>query len=128
MKRVLVTEEIHPNGMAILEKAPGVEIVRIDDIEPKTLRAAVQDVDGIVVRTAMFPRVFQPRSDMKRRVLKVKQCLSRFRKSRRGISKSRTRSFVTIGRRLGVQGVGPFGTGKLSSLTTVHVVSVLEKL
>ena len=56
MKRVLVTEEIHPNGMAILEKAPGVEIVRIDDIEPKTLRAAVQDVDGIVVRTAMFPR------------------------------------------------------------------------
>lgn len=56
MKRVLVTEEIHPNGMAILEKAPGVEIVRIDDIEPKTLRAAVQDVDGIVVRMAMFPR------------------------------------------------------------------------
>lgn len=56
MKRVLVTEEIHPNGMAILEKAPGVEIVRIDDIEPKTLRVAVQDVDGIVVRTAMFPR------------------------------------------------------------------------
>ena len=56
MKRVLVTEEIHPNGMAILEKAPGVEIVRIDNIEPETLRAAVRDVDGIVVRSAIFPR------------------------------------------------------------------------
>ncbi len=54
MKRVLVTEELHPRGMAILDAAPDVEIVRVDDIEPDTLRNAVKDVDGIVVRSAIL--------------------------------------------------------------------------
>ena len=54
MKRVLVTEPIHPNGMAILEACPDIEIVRIDDTDPSTLIKAVKDVEGIVVRTAIF--------------------------------------------------------------------------
>jgi len=54
MKRILVTEELHPRGMAILEAAQDVEIVRIDNIENQTLRNAIQDVDGIVVRSAIF--------------------------------------------------------------------------
>ena len=54
MKRVLVTEPIHPNGMAILEACPDIEIVRINDTDPSTLIKAVKDVEGIVVRTAIF--------------------------------------------------------------------------
>ena len=47
-------EELHPRGMAILEAAKNVEIVRINNVEHETLRNAVQDVDGIVVRSAIL--------------------------------------------------------------------------
>ena len=53
-KRILVTEELHPRGMAILEAAEDVEIVRIDNVEHETLRDAVQDIDGVVVRSAIL--------------------------------------------------------------------------
>ena len=43
-KRILVTEEIHPRGMAILEAAEDIEIVRVDDVQPQTLLKAVKDV------------------------------------------------------------------------------------
>ncbi len=52
MKRVLVTEDIHPRGYEVLESDPGIEVVRIDGIEPETLKAAVRDADGILVRSA----------------------------------------------------------------------------
>ncbi len=52
MKRVLVTEDMHPRGYEVLEADPDIEIVRIDDIQPATLRDAVRDVDGILVRSA----------------------------------------------------------------------------
>jgi len=54
MRRILVTEELHPRGMKILENAPNVEIIRLDDITPETLLGAVHNVDGIVVRSAIF--------------------------------------------------------------------------
>ena len=53
-KRILVTEELHPRGIAILEAAKNVEIVRINNVEHETLRYAVQDVDGVVVRSAIL--------------------------------------------------------------------------
>ena len=55
MRRVLVTEEIHSRGMEILLAAANIEIVRVKNIEPETLRIAVRDVDAILVRSAIFP-------------------------------------------------------------------------
>ncbi|MBO6520206.1 MAG: hydroxyacid dehydrogenase [Rhodospirillales bacterium] len=52
MKRVLVTEDMHPRGYEVLEAAPDIEVIRIKDIEPATLKDAVRDVDGILVRSA----------------------------------------------------------------------------
>ena len=55
MRRVLVTEDIHPRGMEILMAEANIEIVRVKNIEPETLRIAVRDVDAILVRSAIFP-------------------------------------------------------------------------
>ena len=55
MKRVLVTEEIHPRGIEILTAEPNIEIIRVNDIDPETLRIAVRDVEAIIVRSAIFP-------------------------------------------------------------------------
>ena len=55
MKRVLVTEDMHARGFDVLKSASDIEIIRIDNIEPATLAAAVEDVDAIIVRSAVFP-------------------------------------------------------------------------
>ncbi len=55
MKRVLVTEDMHARGFDVLKSASNIEVVRVDDIEPATLAAAVEDVDAIIVRSAVFP-------------------------------------------------------------------------
>ena len=55
MKRVLVTEEIHPRGIEILTAEPNIKIIRVNDIDPETLRVAVRDVEAIIVRSAIFP-------------------------------------------------------------------------
>lgn len=52
MKRVLVTEDMHARGYEVLESDPDIELVRIDDIEPGTLKEAVHGVDAILVRSA----------------------------------------------------------------------------
>ena len=54
MRRVLVTEDIHPRGMEILIAEANIEIVRVKNIDPETLRIAVRDVDAIIVRSAIF--------------------------------------------------------------------------
>ena len=54
MRRVLITEEIHPRGMEILMAEASIEIVRVKNIDPETLRIAVRDVDAIIVRSAIF--------------------------------------------------------------------------
>lgn len=55
MKRVLVTEHMHERGFEILAARPDIEIAYIPDIEPETLRAAMEGVHGILVRSAKFP-------------------------------------------------------------------------
>ena len=54
LRRVLVTEDIHPCGLDILIEEPNIEIVRVKNIDPETLRTAVRDVDAIIVRSAIF--------------------------------------------------------------------------
>ncbi|HZK66650.1 MAG TPA: hydroxyacid dehydrogenase [Chloroflexota bacterium] len=53
-KKVLVTEFIHPAGIEMLEKE--CEVVRCADITETTLKAAIADVDGILVRVAPMSR------------------------------------------------------------------------
>jgi D-3-phosphoglycerate dehydrogenase / 2-oxoglutarate reductase len=52
MKRVLVTEHMHEAGYDVLAAHKDIEIVRIPDIERETLKAAIKDVHGIVLRSA----------------------------------------------------------------------------
>ena len=54
MRSVLVTEDIHPRGMEILMGETNIEVVRVKNIDPETLRIAVRDVDAIIVRSAIF--------------------------------------------------------------------------
>ncbi len=49
-KKVLVTEFIHPAGIEMLQKE--CEVVRIPDISVATLKAAIADVDAVLVRVA----------------------------------------------------------------------------
>ena len=52
MKRVLVTEHMHQAGYDVLSAHKNVEIVHIPDIQRETLKSAIKDVHGIVVRSA----------------------------------------------------------------------------
>lgn len=63
MKKVLVTEEIHARGQALLAARGDVEILRVPDIEPATLAAAVPGVHGILARSAVFPAAILARAD-----------------------------------------------------------------
>jgi D-3-phosphoglycerate dehydrogenase len=52
MKNVLVTEPMHHNGLNILHHHPEINLIKIDDIAPSTLREAMRNVDAVLVRTA----------------------------------------------------------------------------
>jgi len=52
MKRVLITEPMHEIGEEILSASPDIEIVRAKNIEPGTLKEAVNGVDAIIARSA----------------------------------------------------------------------------
>lgn len=51
MKRVLVTENIHENGFAILEARDDIEIVRLPDETRESLIDTVKDVHAVLLRT-----------------------------------------------------------------------------
>ena len=51
MNRVLITDGLHKSGMAILEKADGIEPVVMSDLTPDQVREELQNVDGIIVRS-----------------------------------------------------------------------------
>jgi D-3-phosphoglycerate dehydrogenase len=53
-RKVLVTEFIHPAGIEMLEKE--CEVVRIPDIAVPTVKEAIADVDGVLVRVAPMTR------------------------------------------------------------------------
>ncbi len=52
MKKVLVTEPIHPDGLAVLEQHPDIEMVCLPACDQASLLAAVGDAHGMLVRTA----------------------------------------------------------------------------
>ena len=54
MKRVLVTEPIHPEGLALLENHPDIDMVRMDACDEPALLDAVGTADGILVRSAFL--------------------------------------------------------------------------
>lgn len=53
-KKVLVTEYIHPDGIELLESE--CEVVRPADLSVATLKEAIADVDGVMVRVAPMSR------------------------------------------------------------------------
>jgi D-3-phosphoglycerate dehydrogenase len=50
--KVLVSDELAPEGLAILEHAPGLRVVSRTGLGPAELLEAVRDVDGLVVRSS----------------------------------------------------------------------------
>ncbi|MGH1361698.1 MAG: hydroxyacid dehydrogenase [Burkholderiaceae bacterium] len=54
MKKVLVTEPIHPDGMAILNNHPDFEVKELSQWDEASLLKAVPDVDAILVRSAQI--------------------------------------------------------------------------
>jgi len=54
IKRVLLTEPIHPDGLSILENCSLIKVVEAENIKPKTLIKAIKGVHGVIVRTAVL--------------------------------------------------------------------------
>jgi D-3-phosphoglycerate dehydrogenase / 2-oxoglutarate reductase len=49
--KVLVTDSLAPQGLEILEDAPGVEVVDSPGLEPAALREAIADADALIIRS-----------------------------------------------------------------------------
>ncbi|MGC1442876.1 MAG: hydroxyacid dehydrogenase [Burkholderiaceae bacterium] len=54
MKRVVVTEKIHPDGPAILKSRTDIEVVQLTDCEPDTLKRELANAHGVLVRSAFL--------------------------------------------------------------------------
>ena len=66
MYRVLITDDLSPAGLKILQETPGVEVVvRSGKHTPEQVREYLQDCDGIIIRSAtrLTPEILkdQPR-------------------------------------------------------------------
>ncbi|MGL5098299.1 MAG: phosphoglycerate dehydrogenase, partial [Planctomycetia bacterium] len=51
MKRILICDPLPAEGLAILERTPGVELVTKEKLKGDALRAALAEVDGCIVRS-----------------------------------------------------------------------------
>ncbi len=51
MPKVLVSDPLAPQGLEILERAPGLEVVDAPGLSPGELEEAIRDVDGLVIRS-----------------------------------------------------------------------------
>lgn len=56
MKRVLVTEPIHEDGIALFGARPGIDVIRAEDASAETLAGLMPGVHGVAVRTAKMSR------------------------------------------------------------------------
>lgn len=52
MKRVVVTEKVHPDGLAMLRERSDIEVVQLADCEPETLQRELASAHAVLVRTA----------------------------------------------------------------------------
>ncbi len=51
MKRVLITDNLSPAGLAILEQTPGLEVDIRSGLSPEEVREALHEADGIIIRS-----------------------------------------------------------------------------
>ena len=51
MAKVLVSDALAPQGLEILERAPGIEVIDAPGIAPDALLERIRDVDGLVIRS-----------------------------------------------------------------------------
>jgi len=49
--RVLVTDALAPQGLEVLERAPGLEVVNVPGMSPGDLLEAIAEADGLVIRS-----------------------------------------------------------------------------
>src|SRR5512147_1271070 len=50
--KVLISDNLHANGVAIFEKAPNIEVINRPGMPPEEFMEVVQDVEGLVIRSA----------------------------------------------------------------------------
>lgn len=50
--KVLISDNLHPKGVAIFEAAPNIEVINRPGMPPEEFLEVVQDVDGLVIRSA----------------------------------------------------------------------------
>ncbi len=55
MKRVLVTEPMHEDGLALLHERADIEVIYADDPTHETLAKLLPNVHGVAIRTAKMP-------------------------------------------------------------------------
>ena len=65
--KVLISDNLHANGVAIFEKAPNIEVINRPGMAPEEFMEVVQDVDGLVIRSAtkVTPQVLEVASRLK---------------------------------------------------------------
>ncbi|AEB09135.1 phosphoglycerate dehydrogenase [Desulfobacca acetoxidans] len=50
--KVLISDNLHAHGVAIFEQAPNIEVINRPGMPPEEFMEVVQDVDGLVIRSA----------------------------------------------------------------------------
>ncbi len=50
--KVLISDNLHPKGVAIFEAAPNIEVINRPGLPPEEFLEVVRDVDGLVIRSA----------------------------------------------------------------------------
>lgn len=65
MKKVVVTEKVHPDGVEMLRARQDIEVVQLTDCEPHTLGPAIASAHGVLVRSAFLPEeILAPAKDL----------------------------------------------------------------
>lgn len=67
MHRILITDNLSPAGLAILERTPGIEPVIKSGLSPEEVREALRDADGIIIRsgTTLTPEILDGQQRLK---------------------------------------------------------------
>ncbi|MEZ5728698.1 MAG: NAD(P)-dependent oxidoreductase [Burkholderiaceae bacterium] len=51
-KKVVITEKIHPDAMAMFAEREDIDVVLLPDVDPETIRREIADADAVLVRAA----------------------------------------------------------------------------
>jgi D-3-phosphoglycerate dehydrogenase len=50
--KVLISDNLHPDGVAVLEAQPNIEVVNRPGLKPEELKEVIKDADALVIRSA----------------------------------------------------------------------------